>query len=381
MDFKFSEDQEMLRKAAREFASDVLAPRAEEIEANDELPRELIEEMAARDFLAVTIPEAYGGLGLGHTARLIIIEEIARVSAAAAMMLQVFGLGIEPIVVFGTEEQKQRYLPPLATGEKLATIAVTEATGGSDPSGIETVAQKDGSDFTLNGRKVFITNAKVSDIVVVLAKMADDEKTFNTFIAEKTMEGCRPGRTEKKMGLRGSDTGEIIFNNCRIPQENLLGEPGAGLKVALSAIGDVGRAGMTGVALGLLQASLEAAVKFANQRVLGGRPISKLQSVQFKIAEMYADLEASRLLGYRAAAMKDRGERCDVEFAIAKYFSCEAAVRVAKHACDIHGAYGYMEEYPVQRYLRDALISIPSAGTSDIMKVIMGKTALKKFAD
>ncbi|MBS4021610.1 MAG: acyl-CoA dehydrogenase family protein [Dethiobacter sp.] len=380
MDFRFNEEQEMLRKAAREFAEEVLAPRAEEIEENDEIPTEIFKEMAERDFFAVTVPEEYGGLGLGHVARMIILEEISRVSAAVAMMLQVFHLGIHPLITFGSEEQKQKYLPDLAAGKILATVAITEATGGSDPTGIQTTARPDGDGYILNGRKVFITGAKVADIAVILAKMNDDPGVFSAFIAEKGMQGYRSGRTEVKMGLKGSDTGDIILEDCRIPKENLLGNPGAGLKISLNAVGEVGRAGMTGCAMGLITACIEASVSFAGQRVLGGKPISKLQGIQWKLAEMFADLEASRLMGYRAAALKDAGQPCDAEFATSKYFSCEAAVRVAKLACDIHGAYGYMKEYPVQRYLRDAHLMIPSAGTSDIMKLVMARTVMKRYA-
>ena len=296
------------------------------------------------------------------------------------MMLQVFHLGIQPILNHGTKEQKRKYLPDLATGRRLAFVAITEATGGSDPTGIQTVAKKNGDGYILNGRKVLITNAK-ADIAVILAKMEDEPDVFNTFIVEKGMEGFRAGRTEVKMGLKGCDTGDIILDDCRVPAENLLGQPGAGLKVALSTVGEVGRAGMCGCAIGLMTACVEASVQFANQRVLGGKPISKLQSIQWKLADMFADLEASRLMSYRAATLKDAGQPCDVEFATAKYYSCEAAVRVAKLTCDIHGGYAYMKEYAAQRYLRDAHLMIPSAGTSDIMKLVMARAVLKRYGN
>jgi alkylation response protein AidB-like acyl-CoA dehydrogenase len=381
MDFRFSEDQEMLRKAAREFAEEIIAPNVHEIEENDEIPAHIFEAMAERDFFAVIVPEEYGGLGLGSVARMILLEEISRVLAAPAMMLQVFHLGIQPILAFGTEEQKQKYLPDLAAGRRLATVAITEGTGGSDPTGIQTVARRDGDSYVITGRKIYITNAKTADLAIILAKDADDPGVFNAFIVERGMDGFRPGRTEVKMGLKGSDTGDIILEDCRVPAENMLGKPGSGLKVSLNAVGEVGRAGMSGCALGVLTASLEAAVRFANERVIGGKPISKLQGIQWKLAEMFADVEASRLLAYRAAFLKDAGLPCDAEFATAKYYSCEAAVRVAKLACDVHGAYGYMKEYAVQRYLRDAHLMIPSAGTSDIMKLVMARTALKRYAE
>lgn len=380
MDFRFNEDQEMLRKAAREFAEEVIAPRIQEIEEKDEIPREIFDAMAERDFFAVIIPEEYGGLGLGAVARMIILEEISRVLAAPAMMLQVFHLGIQPILAFGSEEQKRKYLPELAAGRRLATVAITEGTGGSDPTGILTTARLNGDHYVINGRKVMITNAKTADLAVILARDADDPGVFNAFVVERGMEGFRPGRTEVKMGLKGSDTGDLILEDCRVPVENMLGKPGSGLKVSLNAVAEVGRAGMCGCAIGVMTAALEAAARFAEQRMLGGKPISKLQGIQWKLAEMYADLEASRLLGYRAAALKDAGMPCDTEFAMAKYYSCEAAVRVAKLACDVHGGYAYMKEYAVQRYLRDAHLMIPSAGTSDIMKLVMARAAIKRFS-
>ncbi|MEW6082531.1 MAG: acyl-CoA dehydrogenase family protein [Bacillota bacterium] len=378
---RFTEEQEMLKAAAREFAEEILAPRAQEIEDNDEVPQEILDAMGERDFMALTIPQEYGGVGMGHVARLIVLEEVARVSAAAAMMLQVFHLGIEPIVVFGNEDQKRKYLPEMASGRLLATAAVTEATGGSDPTGITTLARDAGDHYVLNGRKVFITNAKVAGAALVMAKMAHDDTVFNAFMLEKGMPGYRPGRTEVKMGLKGSDTGDIIMEDCIVPKENLLGPDGAGLKIALNAIGEVGRAGLTGVALGSITASLEAATRFANQRVIGGKPLSKLQGIQWKLAEMYAVSESARHLGYYAASMKDAGQRCDTEFAVAKYVSCEGAVKAASLACEVHGAYGFMKEYPVQRYLRDAYVMLPSAGTSDIMRIVMARAALKRYGE
>jgi alkylation response protein AidB-like acyl-CoA dehydrogenase len=366
VDFTFTEEQEMFRKASKEFAETKVAPHVEEMEETGQTPREVIK----------AIPEEYGGLGLGHVARLIALEEIGRISSAVAMMLQVFHLGIDPIITAGSEEQKQRYLPGLAKGEKLATVAVTEATGGSDPSGIRTEYAKTDGGYLLNGRKVFITNSHLADTVVVLAKSADDPKCFSAFIVEEGMEGFKRGREENKVGMKGCNTGELSFNQCFVPQENLLGQEGKGMRVVLGAIGEVGRAGMVGCALGIHAACLEESVKFANERILYGNPISKLQTIQNEIALMFMDLDASRLLGYRAAAMKDRGERCDLQFAIAKYYSTEAAIRAAKTAVDIHGGYGVMTEYPVQRYYRDAIVLGPSAGTSYIMKVIMARAAL-----
>ncbi len=376
IDFTFTEEQELFRQAAREFAETKIAPRVPEMEETGEVSEEVVKALAEAEMMAITIPEEYGGLGLGYVARLIALEEIARVSVATALMLQVFALGIEPIIRFGTEEQKKKYLPALATGERLATVAVTEPTGGSDPKSGRTSYKKDGDNYIINGRKCFITNSHIADTITVLARDEEDPDAFSTFIVEKGMEGFRPGHKEHKVGMRGCNTGELIFENCRVPSRNLLGVEGKGMRVAMTAISEVGRGGMVGCALGLQAACLEASVKFANERILYGKPISKLQTIQNKLAEMKIDLEAGRLLAYRAAALQDQGVRASNEFAVAKYFTTEAAQKAAKMAVDIHGGYGCMEEYAVSRYWRDAAVLGPSAGTSDIMKVIIARWVL-----
>ena len=376
IDFTFTEEQEMFRKAAREFAETQLAPKVAEMEETGEVNDSVIKALAEAEMMAITIPEEYGGLGLGYTERIIALEEIGRVSVATAMMLQVFALGIEPIIKSGTDEQKQKYLPGLAKGERLATTAVTEATGGSDPTGIRSTYRKDGDFYVLNGRKCFITNSHIADTITVLAKDEENPKAFCAFILDKEIEGWRATHKEHKLGMRGCNTGELAFENCRVPKAQLLGVEEKGLRVTMAAIGDVGRGGMVGCALGVQQACLEASIKFANERVLYGKPISALQTIQNKLADMKIDLEAGQLLGYRAAAMQDKGLRSSNEFAVAKYYTTEAAQRAAKMAVDIHGGYGCMEEYAVTRYLRDAFILGPSAGTSDIMKVIIARWVL-----
>jgi alkylation response protein AidB-like acyl-CoA dehydrogenase len=376
IDFSFSEEQEMFRKAAREFAETKVAPKVPEMEETGKMSDELIKALGQAEMMALTIPEKHGGLGLGFTARLIALEEISRISVATAMTLQIFGLGIDPITRFGNEEQKKKYLPGLAKGERLATVGVTEATGGSDPKAGRTSYKKDGDDFVITGRKCFITNSHIADTIAILARAEDDPEVFSTFLIEKGMEGFTPSHEEHKVGMRGCNTGWLVFENCRVPGENLLGEEGRGMRVAMSAIGEVGRSGMVGCALGLQAACLEASVKFANERVLYGKPISNLQTIQNKLADMKIDLEAGRLLGYRATSMQDKGLRASNELAAAKYFTTEAAQKAAKMAVDIHGGYGCMEEYPVTRYLRDSFVLGPSAGTSDIMKVIVARWAL-----
>jgi alkylation response protein AidB-like acyl-CoA dehydrogenase len=384
IDFTFTEEQELFRQAAREFAETQIAPRIPEMEETGRVNAEVVEALGEAEMMAITIPPEYGGLGLGYVARLIALEEISRVSVATAMMLQVLGLGIEPIIKFGTEEQKEKYLPGLAAGERLATIAVTEPTGGSDPMGGRTSYQKDDdaasphvrSGYIINGRKCFITNSHIADTIVVLAKDEEDPDAFSTFVVEGGTEGFRPGHREHKVGMRGCNTGELIFENCRVPGENLLGAEGKGMRVAMTGISEVGRGGMVSCALGLQAACLEASVKFAQERILYGKPISRLQTIQNKLAEMKIDLDAGRLLGYRAAARQDQGLRSSNEFAVAKHFTTEAAQKAAKMAVDIHGGYGCMEEYAVTRYWRDAAVLGPSAGTSDIMKVIIARWVL-----
>lgn len=376
IDFTFTEEQEMFRKSSREFAENRVAPFVPEMEKTGQVPPDLIKALAQAEMMAITIPEEYGGLGLGFVARMIALEEISRVSVATAMMLQVFALGIDPIVRFGTEAQKKKYLPLLARGERLAGVAVTEATGGSDPSSGRTTYVKDGTDFVVTGRKCFITNSHIADVVTVLAKDEKDPKAFSALLLDKGTPGFRATREEHKMGMRGCNTGELGLDNCRVPAECLLGVEGKGLRVTMSAIGDVGRGGMVGCALGIQAACLEASIKFAKERVLYGKPISQLQTIQNKLAEMKIDLEAGRLLGYRAAAMQDSGKPSSNEYALAKHFTTEAAQKAAKMALDIHGGYGCMEEYAVTRYLRDSFVLGPSAGTSDIMKVIIARWLL-----
>ena len=376
IDFTFTEEQEMFRKAAREFAETMVAPHVAEMEKTGEVSDEVVKALGEAEMMALTIPEEYGGLGLGYTARMIALEEISRISVATAMMLQVFALGIEPIVKFGSEELKKKYLPGLAKGERLSTTAVTEATGGSDPTGIRSSYKKDGDDFIVNGRKCFITNSHIADTINILTKSEDDPKQFCAFTIDKDMEGWKPTHVEHKFGMRGCNTGELAFENLRIPKSQLLGEEGKGLRVSMAAIGDVGRGGMVGCAIGLQAACLEEAVKFSNERILYGKPISALPVIQSDLAELKIDLEAGRLLAYRAAALQDAGQRCSNEFAVAKYFTTEAAQKAAKMAVDIHGGYGCMEEYAVTRFLRDSFVLGPSAGTSHIMKVIIGRWVL-----
>ena len=376
IDFTFTQEQNDFRKQVAEFVEAKIAPKVKDMEKNKGADKEVVEAIKEAKLTGIFIPKEYGGLGLGYVARLIALEEIAKVSPGVSMMLQIFGLGIEPILKAGNAEQKQQYLPTLASGEKLATVAVTETTGGSDPTGIETTYTKEGNYYILNGRKIMLTNAPVANTFVVLAKDPNNPKAFSTFIVEDTFEGFKRGKDWNEIGLHGCSVGEILLQNCRVPQENLLGEEGKGMRVAMSAIGEVGRGGMVGVGLGIISTLLEQSVNFSKKRILYGKPISNLQTIQNKIAQMKLDLEVSSLLGYRAASMQDKAQRCDLEFAMAKYYTTEAAQRCAKMAVDIHGGYGVVEESIVTRFLRDSFVLGPSAGTSDIMMVIIARATI-----
>jgi alkylation response protein AidB-like acyl-CoA dehydrogenase len=376
MDFSFTQEQELLRRSVREFAESTIAPRVQWMEETDQTPMDVVAEMAKMGLMGVCVPQEYGGTGLGNLARTICLEEVSQVSAACGFFLQIFHLGIAPIVNVGSEEQKRKYLPALAKGEKLATLALTESTGGSDPTSARLEARREGDSYILNGRKVFITNAHVCDLAVVVARTGEGRRGLSSFIVEKGTEGFEEGRHEHKFGIKGCDTGELVFKDCRVPAENLLGEEGQGLRIAFKAVGEIGRMGMAGCGLGVLSACLEAAVKHARTRELYGNPIGELQGIQWLIAEMSLDLEIAKLLCYKAAWLIDQGVRCDAEIASAKFHATEAAVRSAKKAVDIHGGYGYLNEYAVQRYYRDAECLIASAGTSEIMKIVIAKTAL-----
>jgi alkylation response protein AidB-like acyl-CoA dehydrogenase len=380
MEFGFTPEQELIRKAAREFAEEVIAPRVAEFERTREPPMDIFRAMGERGFLGITIPAEYGGTGLGHLARLLAVEEIARVSPAMGFMLQVFGLGAAPLLEFASEDLKREHLPALARGDYFATVSVTEATGGSDPLGITTTAVRQGDHYVLNGRKVFITGSSLCRVHTITAVSGQDErgrKIISAFLVTSDLPGFRAGREERKIGLWGTQLGELVLENCPVPAQNLLGQEGDGLKVAMKAISETGRPGIAATALGIIARALQESVRFANERVVGGSPIGQYQAIQFKIADLSTLLDAARLLCYRAAWMKDQGIRCDVEMSKAKLFATEAAMTAARSCGEIFGAYGWLEEYVAQQLYRDAAILIPSAGTSEIMRIVVGRAALK----
>lgn len=379
MDFKLSEREDLLRKSAREFAENEITPKIEAMEETGNFPMDLLKPMAKLGITGIIAPREYEGVGLGYLARTIVLEEMARVCAAVSMGLQVHHMAIAALKDFGTEDQKKKYLPPLARGETMGCVAVTEPSGGSDVLGMQSTAALQGDKWILNGRKCFITNSHTSDYWLVIARTGEGPKGLSAFMVDKNAPGAKAGRVEHKVGLRGSNTGELVFDNCEIPKENIVGAEGGGLGVTLKTVSESGRTGMAATALGILQACYEEAAKFASERVLYGKPISALQAISFSVAEIFTELEICRLLCYRASWMKDQNMRFDTESAMAKSYTCDAAARCAKKAIEVHGAYGIMKEYKVQRLLRDAMVTISAGGTGEIGKVVIGRAALAPF--
>lgn len=376
MDFDLPKEAKLVRRTVREFAEGVVAPLVDEMELTGEFPPSLIKQMGDLGVLGLVTAPEHGGSNLGYLARTVAVEEISRVSAAAGISLQVHHMGAAAIGEFGSDHQKAKYLPAFCRGDSLGTCAVTEPTGGSDLLGMTSTARPTGDGYVLNGRKCFITNCHLSDAIVTVAKTGEGPKGLSAFVVEKGTAGFCAGRHERKMGLRGSDTGEIVFKDCLVSREHLIGNEGDGMTIALKTISEVGRAGMAATALGILQACFDEAIKFAKDRTLYGRPIAQLQAIQWQVADIFADLEASRLLCYRAAWLKDVGRECAIETTLAKTYVTEAAVRAAKKAVEIHGGCGTMLEYPVQRYFRDAMVCISAGGTAEIGKLVVSRAVL-----
>jgi alkylation response protein AidB-like acyl-CoA dehydrogenase len=380
MEFEFSQREDLLRKSVREYAEKEIAPRKDEMEETGEFPVDLLPSMGEMGILGVITPEEYGGTGMGHLARIILLEELGRVSPAIPMALQVHHMSTYALNMWGKEEQKRKYLPPLAKGETMGAVSVTEPSGGSDVAGMQSTAKLAGDKYILNGRKCFATNSHHSDIWVVPARTGEGRKGLSAFIVEKGFPGAKVGRKEDKVGLRGANTGELAFQNCEVPKENLLGNEGDGMKISIRDIVECGRPGMASVALGILNAVLEQSVKFANERMLYGKPISSLQAIQWYISDIYSDLEIARLLTYRVGWMLDNEMDVTAQAALAKQWSCEAAARAARKGIEVHGSYGILREYSIQRLLRDALVAIPAGGTAEIGRLVMARTAISMFS-
>jgi alkylation response protein AidB-like acyl-CoA dehydrogenase len=376
MDFTLPNEVKIAKRCAREFAEEAVAPLVGEMEATGRFPKQLIKPMAELGLLGLVTPEEYGGSNLGYLARTAVIEEISRVSAAVGICLQCHHMEVGALVDWGSEEQKTRYLPALSHGEYLGCCAVTEPTGGSDLLGMTSTALPDGSGYVLNGRKCFITNSHLAAAPMVVAKTGEGPRGLSAFIVEEKHDGFAYGRHEEKLGLRGANTGELFLKDCRVPSEAVLGDEGAGMQVALKTISEIGRSGIAAIALGVLQASFDEAVKFSKERTLYGRPIAGLQAIQWSIAEIYADLEAARLLCYQGSWLKDTGKECATQMTLAKVFATDAAVRGARKALEVHGACGTMMEYPVQRLFRDAMVCVSAGGTTEIGKLVLSRQAL-----
>ncbi len=376
---QFDKKQELLRKSAREFVEKEIAPIAADIDVQDRFPEEILRKMGRMGYNGIFVPAEYGGSGMGYTERAIVLEEVARYSAGFAMALMTHHLGVAAILDYGTEEQKKKYLPDLCSGKTIGGLAVTEPSGGSNLMGHQSTGEEVDSGWVLNGRKCFITNSHAADVSVVTVRTGEDAKgrpALTAFIVEKGTPGFGPGHKENKFGLRGSVMGDINMNDCRVSSDAVLGTVGKGAKIALSTIGGVGRPGMAAISVGILRACLEEGVKFAKERIIYGKPLAKLPTIQSIIAKNRIDYEAGRLLTYQATFIKDAGERSDTEAAVAKHFTTEAAVAAAKRTIDLMGGYGAVSEYPVGRYLRDAVTTIPSGGTSHIMEVIVAGSTL-----
>ena len=378
MDFALSAQHAEIRRSVRDFAEREIAPVADEMERRGEFPAEIIRKAAGLGLLGVPYPEEVGGTGLDTLAYAITIEELSRVSGSVGIIVSAHtSLGCAPIFAAGTPDQKERYLRPLASGAKLGAYGLTEPAAGSDSRGTRTRAHRDGDSWVVNGSKRFITNAGVADIYIVTAvtdRNADSGK-ISAFIVEAGTPGFSIGRMEEKMGLHASNTGELLFDDCRIPADNLLGEEGDGDRLFLKTL-DGGRIGIGAMALGLAQAASEAAASYATQREQFGRQIASFQGVAFKIADMATQIDAARLMVYRAAWLKDRGEPYSTEAAMAKLFASETARQVTNDAIQVHGGYGYVAEYRVERYLRDAKLTEIGEGTSEIQRLVIARNLL-----
>ena len=375
MDLKFTEEQEMMQKMVRDFAQTEIAPFIERMEEHDEFPTEILNKMAELGLMGITIPEEYGGAGMDYTSYVIAINEISKVSATIGVILSVHtSVGTNPILYFGTEAQKQKYVTKLASGEFLGAFALTEPNAGSDAASLKTRAVKAGDNYLLNGSKIFITNGGEADTYIVFA-ITDAEKGtkgISAFIVEKNTPGLIIGKNEHKMGLHGSRTVQLTFEDCKVPAENLLGTEGEGFKIAMSNL-EYGRIGIAAQALGIAEAALEAAVSYAKDRKQFGKPIALQQGIGFKLADMATAVEATRLLVYRAAYLKSQGIPCGQEASMAKLFASRTAMEVATEAIQVFGGYGYTKEYPVERYFRDAKICEIYEGTSEIQRIVINR--------
>lgn len=379
MDFTYTDDQLEIRRMVREFAQGVLAPRAAEIDESNEFPMHNVKALAEQDLMGIAYPEELGGGGADAVSEAIAVEEVTAACAATGSILTGHYLGFDALYLKGTKEQKEKWLRPALEGEKLAAFCLTEPAGGSDMTSNKTTAVESGDHYILNGVKHFITNGAYCDFLAVFA-MTDKslgKDGMTCFIVEKGTPGLEYGAGDDKMGIRGARTHEIIFKDCKVPKENMVGKVGEGYRLALDVI-DRGRIGIAAMAVGLSQAAFDMAVKYAKEREVFGRPISKFQGIQWMIADMATQLEAARVLTYYAADLKDRGVPFSKEAAMAKLFAAEASHKIVTTALQIHGGYGYMKEYPIERLYRDQRILELFEGTSQIQRIVIAGQILRK---
>jgi butyryl-CoA dehydrogenase len=379
MDFSLTDDERLIRDTAREIAREVIAPRAAEVDATGRFPRENVAKLAELGFMGMMVAEEYGGAGLSSQAYVLAMEEVSAACASTGVIMSVNNsLVCHPIEHFGTAEQKSRTLPKLATGQWLGAYCLSEPNTGSDAARQQTTAVRKGDRWVLNGTKNFITNGQVADlyVVYVMTDPAAGHKGISAFLVEATTPGLTRGAKEKTMGIRGSSTCQIVLTDCEVPAENLLGGIGDGFKVALNTL-DGGRIGIAAQAVGIAQACLSAATRYATEREAFGQAIGRFQAIQWMLADMATETDAARLLTLQAAAKKDAGERYTMEASVAKVFASRTAVTAADRAVQVHGGYGYLQDYPVERYYRDAKVTEIYEGTSEIQKHIIASTVLK----
>jgi butyryl-CoA dehydrogenase len=378
MKIELLEEQKMLRDTVRRFAAEVVAPRAREIDESGEFPREFFDQAAELGLGGVAVPEEYGGAGMDTLSYCLVIEEISRVCATSGVILSVNNsLVCDPLLKFGTEEQKKRWLAPLAAGELLGCFALTEPGAGSDAGALRTTARRDGDDYVLDGNKVFITNGTHADVAIVFATVdpAKKHRGITAFVVAADTPGYARGSHEYKLGVNASGTTELSFQGMRVPASQRLGEEGEGFKIAMATL-DGGRIGISAQAVGIARGAFEEGMAYAREREQFGKPIAELQAIQFYLADMSTELDAARLLTWKAAWTKDQGRRYTLEAAQAKLYSAQMAQKVTTLALQIHGGYGYTKEYNVERYFRDARITEIYEGTSEIQKLVIARAVL-----
>ena len=377
-DLALTESQELVQRTARDFATERLLPIAHDIDEQGRVPPAILKELASLGFMGVAVPEEQGGAGADALSYILASEEINRACASTGVIMQSHNsLACDPILHFGTKAQHERWLRPLARGDKLGCFALTEPASGSDAAGLQMTAKRDGSAWLLTGTKNFITNGVSADVVVAFAQTqpGSRHKGITAFIVDKPATGLTVGRVEQKLGIKGSDTAQLVFDGVRVEDDHRLGDVGGGFKIALSAL-DGGRIGIAAQAVGIARACLEDALAYAKERQAFGKPIAELQAIQWMLADMATEVDAARLMTWRAAVLKDRGLRFTPEAAMAKLFASDVAMKAARNCMQIFGGYGYLKDFPAERHYRDAKITEIYEGTSEIMKVIIAEDML-----